>query len=120
MNLALQDVAELVQGLVAVYRSGDHARLDAYSWTRLPKIWRAVELSSGMLEMLLAHTGGTAAAEFHEAGPSYGGRRLLRRLRCHLRRPRPLEPNHLAAHAAPRHMLTITTCDIPKVTFLLL
>jgi p-hydroxybenzoate 3-monooxygenase len=50
MNLALQDVAELVQGIVGVYRSGDRARLDAYSSLRLPKIWRAVEFSHWMLQ----------------------------------------------------------------------
>jgi p-hydroxybenzoate 3-monooxygenase len=66
MNLALQDVAELVEGLVAVYRSGDRRRLDAYSSIRLPKVWRAVEFSHSMLQMLLAYRPGTAAGEFHE------------------------------------------------------
>lgn len=38
MNLALQDVSELVEGLVGFYRRGDRSRLDAYSATRLPKV----------------------------------------------------------------------------------
>jgi p-hydroxybenzoate 3-monooxygenase len=66
MNLALQDVAELVQGIIALYRSRDHRRLDAYSSTRLPQVWRAVEFSHWMLQMLLARRVGTSADEFHE------------------------------------------------------
>jgi p-hydroxybenzoate 3-monooxygenase len=66
MNLALQDVVELVEGITAVYRSGDRSRLDAYSSLRLPKIWRAVEFSHWMLQMLLAQGAGTAEAGFHE------------------------------------------------------
>jgi p-hydroxybenzoate 3-monooxygenase len=66
MNLALQDVAELVEGIIAFYRSGERLRLDAYSSTRLPKIWRIVEFSHWMLQMLLAQQPGTAEGEFHE------------------------------------------------------
>jgi p-hydroxybenzoate 3-monooxygenase len=66
MNLALQDVAELVEGIVTVYRSGDRSRLDAYSSIRLPRVWRAVEFSHWMLQMLLAHRTDTAARAFHE------------------------------------------------------
>ena len=66
MNLALQDAAELAQGLFAYYRSGDSARLGAYSSTRLPAIWQAVEFSHGMLQLLLASQPGTAEATFHE------------------------------------------------------
>jgi p-hydroxybenzoate 3-monooxygenase len=66
MNLGLQDVAELVQGIVAVYRTGDRGRLDAYSSTRLPRVWRAVEFSHWMLQMLLAQPADTAAGQFHE------------------------------------------------------
>ena len=66
MNLALQDVAELTQGIIAVYRSGDRGRLDAYSTIRLPEIWRAVEFSHWMLQVLLARGVGTAEAEVHE------------------------------------------------------
>jgi p-hydroxybenzoate 3-monooxygenase len=66
MNLALQDAAELAEGLLAHYRSGDSARLGAYSSTRLPAIWQAVEFSHWMLQLLLASQSGTAGAAFHE------------------------------------------------------
>jgi p-hydroxybenzoate 3-monooxygenase len=54
MNLALQDADELVGGLLDHYRGGDDRRLDAYSATRLPAVWRAVEFSHWMLDLLLA------------------------------------------------------------------
>lgn len=38
MNLALQDAAELAEGLLAYYRSGDSARLGAYSSARLARL----------------------------------------------------------------------------------
>jgi p-hydroxybenzoate 3-monooxygenase len=60
MNLALQDVSEVVEGLLGFYRYGDRTCLDACSATRLPKVWRAVEFSHGMLQMLLARRPGTA------------------------------------------------------------
>jgi p-hydroxybenzoate 3-monooxygenase len=66
MNLALQDAAELAEGLLAQYRSGDSARLSAYSSTRLPAIWQAVEFSHSMLQLLLASQARTAEAAFHE------------------------------------------------------
>jgi p-hydroxybenzoate 3-monooxygenase len=54
MNLALQDVDELVAGLLDHYRAGNDRRLDAYSATRLPAVWGAVEFSHWMLDLLLA------------------------------------------------------------------
>ena len=66
MNLALQDSAELAESLLAHYRSGDSARLDAYSATRLPAIWQAVELSHWLLELLLAGQSGLSEAAFRE------------------------------------------------------
>jgi p-hydroxybenzoate 3-monooxygenase len=57
MNLALQDADELAAGLLDHYRSGDNRRLDAYSATRLPRVWRTVEFSHWMLDLLLAHPG---------------------------------------------------------------
>jgi p-hydroxybenzoate 3-monooxygenase len=54
MNLALQDVDELVAGLLDHYQIGDNRRLDAYSATRLPAVWHAVEFSHWMLDLLLA------------------------------------------------------------------
>jgi p-hydroxybenzoate 3-monooxygenase len=55
MNLALQDADELAAGLLDYYRSGDNRRLEAYSTTRLPSVWRTVEFSHWMLDLLLAH-----------------------------------------------------------------
>jgi len=57
MNLALQDADELVAGLLDRYRTGDDRRLEAYSRTRLPSVWRTVEFSHWMLDLLLAHPG---------------------------------------------------------------
>jgi p-hydroxybenzoate 3-monooxygenase len=54
MNLALQDVDELVAGLLEHYRAGDDRRLDAYGATRLLAVWRAVEFSHWMVDLLLA------------------------------------------------------------------
>ncbi len=66
MILALQEVAELAPGIIGFYRSGSCGRLDAYSSTRLPQIWRAVEFSHRMPQMLLAHRIDTPEREFHE------------------------------------------------------
>jgi p-hydroxybenzoate 3-monooxygenase len=38
------------------YRGGDGRRLSAYTSTRLPEIWKAVEFSRWMLDLLLART----------------------------------------------------------------
>lgn len=54
MNLALQDADVLVAGLLQHYRSHDDRRLEVYSTTRLSAIWRAVEFSHWMLDLLLA------------------------------------------------------------------
>ena len=54
MNLALQDVDELVAGLLDHYRNRDDRRLDAYGATRLHAVWHAVEFSHWMLDLLLA------------------------------------------------------------------
>jgi p-hydroxybenzoate 3-monooxygenase len=77
MNIALQDAGELTQGILGLYRSGDGARLDAYSGTRLPQVWRAVEFSHWMLQLLLADGSGTAAASFHEGLRDARLRRLM-------------------------------------------
>lgn len=55
MNLALHDAEELVAGLLDHFRSGEDRRLEAYSATRLPAVWRTVEFSHWMLDLLLAH-----------------------------------------------------------------
>jgi p-hydroxybenzoate 3-monooxygenase len=57
MNLALQDADELVTGLLDHYRSGNDRGLDAYSRTRLARVWRVVEFSHWMLDLLLARPG---------------------------------------------------------------
>jgi p-hydroxybenzoate 3-monooxygenase len=54
MNLALQDADELVAGRLKHYHSGDDRRLEAYTATRLPAVWRIVEFSHWMLDLLLA------------------------------------------------------------------
>ncbi|HEY2318932.1 MAG TPA: FAD-dependent monooxygenase [Solirubrobacteraceae bacterium] len=54
MNLALQDADELVARLLGHYRSADDRGLEAYSRTRLPAVWRVVEFSHWMLDLLLA------------------------------------------------------------------
>ena len=66
MNLALQDAAELVEGVTRFVHQGDRDRLDGYSTTRLPRIWQAVEFSHQMLQLLLARDPGTPRGEFHE------------------------------------------------------
>jgi p-hydroxybenzoate 3-monooxygenase len=66
LNLALQDAAELAEGLLAHCRSGDSACLDAYSSTRLPTIWQAVEFSHWTLQLLLVSQTGIDEAAFHE------------------------------------------------------
>ncbi len=52
MNLALRDVEALADALVAWYREGDAARLDAYSEACLRRVWRAEHFSWWMTSML--------------------------------------------------------------------
>jgi p-hydroxybenzoate 3-monooxygenase len=52
LNLAIADVRELAEALVAFYRSGDTAGLDAYSDTCLRRVWRAQHFSWWMTSML--------------------------------------------------------------------
>jgi p-hydroxybenzoate 3-monooxygenase len=56
MNLAIQDAVELAHGIIE-YAGGDRNRLDAYSATRLPHIWRTQAFSNWFLRMILAHGG---------------------------------------------------------------
>jgi len=70
MNIAIQDAAELAGGLIERYgRGGDAGRLEHYSHTRLPSIWRHQEFSSLMLSLFNA--GGADGS----SGFSYGLRR---------------------------------------------
>jgi p-hydroxybenzoate 3-monooxygenase len=52
LNLAVRDVAALAEGLVAWYRDGNAALLDAYSETCLRRVWRAEHFSWWMTTML--------------------------------------------------------------------
>ena len=57
MNLAIQDAVELAQGLIERFGPvGDGDRLDHYSDTRLPAIWRTQAFSRWMLRLILAGT----------------------------------------------------------------
>ena len=70
MNIAIQDAAELAGGLIERYGGrGDGGRLDRYSQTRLPHIWRHQEFSNLMLSLFNAGTAGGSG------GFSYGLRR---------------------------------------------
>ncbi len=71
MNLAIQDAVELAHGLIerlGPQRSGE--RLDAYSSTRLPAIWRTQAFSNWMLRLILA---GSEAASL-DGRPTFGRR----------------------------------------------
>ena len=74
MNLALHDADELVAALLEHYRSGDDRRLEAYSATRLPAVWRTVEFSHWMLDLLLAHPARDGSAKDCATPGWYGGR----------------------------------------------
>ena len=68
MNIAIQDAAELAGGLIEQH-GGDGRRLERYSPTRLPEVWRNQEFSNLMLRLFNA---GTADGG---SGFSYGLRR---------------------------------------------
>jgi p-hydroxybenzoate 3-monooxygenase len=52
MNLAIGDVRVLARGLVELCRGGGTALLDAYSETRLRRVWQAQQFSGWMTAML--------------------------------------------------------------------
>ena len=52
LNLAVRDVSVLADALVAWFRDGDRAKLDAYSETCLRRVWRAEHFSWWMTTML--------------------------------------------------------------------
>ena len=59
MNMAIQDAVELAAGLAGRY--GEHRdgrRLDSYTRTRLPPVWRHQEFSNLMLSLFNAGTAG--------------------------------------------------------------
>jgi p-hydroxybenzoate 3-monooxygenase len=52
LNLAVNDVRLLAAALADFYRTGDSARLDAYSDTALKRVWRAQDFSTYMTQLL--------------------------------------------------------------------
>ena len=70
MNLAIQDAVELAQGFIERFGpQGDGHRLDHYSDTRLPAIWRTQAFSRWMLRLILA---GSDEAATGDQGPTFG------------------------------------------------
>ena len=64
MNLAIHDAVELAHGLIERFgRNADGGRLERYSETRLPPIWRTQAFSRWMLRIILA-----GSDDVHEAG----------------------------------------------------
>ena len=76
MNLAIQDAVELAEGLIERFGPiADGGRLDRYSETRLPAIWRAQAFSRWMLRLILAgsdEAAGQADANSFGAGLRQG------------------------------------------------
>jgi p-hydroxybenzoate 3-monooxygenase len=69
MNLAIQDAVELAHGLVEAFGPiGDSSRLERYSSTRLPMIWRTQSFSNWMLRLILAGSDRAMA----NSGPTFG------------------------------------------------
>ena len=74
MNMAVQDPVERAAGIAERYgAAGDGARLERYSQTRLPHVWRHQEFSNLMLSLFNAGTATTGDAEALRF--SYGLRR---------------------------------------------
>jgi p-hydroxybenzoate 3-monooxygenase len=71
MNLAIADAVELAQGLIERFAStgsSNGGRLDRYSETRLPAIWRTQAFSRWMLRLILAGSDEAVGG----GGPSFG------------------------------------------------
>ncbi|MEV4627065.1 4-hydroxybenzoate 3-monooxygenase [Micromonospora sp. NPDC049523] len=63
-NIALADAEELALALVERFTGGTAARLDAYSDTRLARIWRAQEFVGWMMDLVNTPGLGTREAPF--------------------------------------------------------
>lgn len=62
-NLAIADVAALTRALIAHYRDGDDAELDAYSEARLREIWQVQDFSDRLLRLVMLPEGDADPAE---------------------------------------------------------
>ena len=58
MNLALNDVRILAEGLTSFYRGGSREMLDQYSARCLQRVWRAEQFSAWMTSLLHRHPAG--------------------------------------------------------------
>ncbi|GAA4696838.1 4-hydroxybenzoate 3-monooxygenase [Phytohabitans rumicis] len=63
-NVALADAEELALGLIERFTAADERRLDAYSDTRLQRIWRIQEFVHWMMDLVNTPGLGTPAAPF--------------------------------------------------------
>jgi p-hydroxybenzoate 3-monooxygenase len=59
VNLAAADVKALAAALVAWFRSGDDAPLQAYSETCLERVWRTEQNATWLTRLLHRHPDGT-------------------------------------------------------------
>ncbi len=64
LNIALADAEELALGLIERFSGGNRRRLDTYSDTRLPQIWRIQEFVHWMMDLVNTPGLGTATAPF--------------------------------------------------------
>jgi p-hydroxybenzoate 3-monooxygenase len=67
MNLAIGDAVELALGLIERHSGQGPARLDSYSHTRLPALWRTQAFSRWMLSLIMAGADDGRAGD----GPSF-------------------------------------------------
>ena len=75
MNLAVADAVELAYGLNAAFGpggGGDPTRLDAYSATRLPVIWRTQAFSDWFLRIITARSADALTGNDLDAGGAGG------------------------------------------------
>ena len=71
LNLAVNDVRLLAAALIAWYRDGSDAALDAYSETALRRVWRAQDFSNYMTQLLHDLGGGAFESNLQLARLEY-------------------------------------------------
>ena len=73
MNLAIADAVELAHGIIEARRrsSPSRARLDRYSATRLPVVWRTQAFSNWMVRMVLGAAVSPTPAFGHGLGAGW-------------------------------------------------